>query len=1067
MSFKWENNSVTIVLLPNESRYKQVHEQLKQWIADGLLGNFIWMTADDIQPQTFGPPKLSGLIWGLDVNRELKAISVDPFEEMAKNRFKTVRLMAVRVLSNTFDNDQNEFQKFNLLSEYIRLSLPMAISADRPGEKTDLRRINLIVYPTDLQKTDQSAVFQGHWDHHVIASPEDRKTPLSADRFVREDSRFPKFIAMHIAATGGLWNGIAKSPFDEMQKPESGHRTFQLSRIFVSTVLTDGLSRRVAASVLSDLANPDIDLFKKGLPAEIEGTYFIPEESRLDWVESMVDVVFERDNRILSFIEPEDSGELRQVRWTEWSGIKDFFIFSAKKIISIPKWIWIWLRRRIGRKLTESLTGNDGGIIIGVDQDDAADLRDKQLFDAFLAIQENIAHAKKALVTPDKRVPTVSKPSLWSDIRELVYGFLEGSDKLENFGYKAENNRWPIFSKVSDVIQDPKKTIEVPSNLSDCSSVKSINWDTIDQADELLNAHQNHIAELKSELDQILDQIVSLGSEIENLSDETPIVLSENATEIKVSEFEASQNENTISNIEIPIGEDSSINSEEKPDNGTESAYQENLDEATKELASDKRSEYESKQQSLKLKAEELSNLISEKESSANQFAEIIESNRNSFLWRVFSRMKMQKQAAVDRSNEYEAAVTNIELPEPGELVRLRKRFHKTISGNLGGALLIWAIWWLITRKIKFAWILKFAISDAQIIRYLVSYYFVVLFSALVLYYRDWRRFDWRVRKLNHKMKQVADGVDHVRSENRKLNSLYAQVKDWLEIIGTSVNRPWSMNEKWFASFTGDPDQNEFPLSFRVAIAQEQDPSSMRALQGLAVKKYMVRGWRTGVLAAQVQAIADTLGLPTERMNLHKIDSDINYSPGGPRNELKAGLGNQQAMELVGRRQLVPLAYKIQSTEITKARPAIKENRTNQLDEIQIDYSGLAENETLVWDKFLEEPIGPFEVTTPFSIQSLNNNKIGSGYHEKLTSNFVVPKRLESLAMSNENARVDSYQEGANMPMDIVIRMDLSDSMPPEAIKLFGSSMESDLSMSSKDVVRKVEDEEIDEDDQD
>ena len=91
-------------------------------------------------------------------------------------------------------------------------------------------------------------------------SPEDRKTPLSADRFVKEDARYPKFIAMHIAATGGLWNGISRSPFDELAKPESGAHSYQLSRVFVNSVLTDGLSRRVAASVLSDLADPTIDL---------------------------------------------------------------------------------------------------------------------------------------------------------------------------------------------------------------------------------------------------------------------------------------------------------------------------------------------------------------------------------------------------------------------------------------------------------------------------------------------------------------------------------------------------------------------------------------------------------------------------------------------------------------------------------------------------------------------------------------------------------------------------------------------------------------------------------------
>jgi hypothetical protein len=49
MSHTWENNSISIVLLPSEVRYPKVHEQLKQWIGDGLLGNFVWMTAENIK----------------------------------------------------------------------------------------------------------------------------------------------------------------------------------------------------------------------------------------------------------------------------------------------------------------------------------------------------------------------------------------------------------------------------------------------------------------------------------------------------------------------------------------------------------------------------------------------------------------------------------------------------------------------------------------------------------------------------------------------------------------------------------------------------------------------------------------------------------------------------------------------------------------------------------------------------------------------------------------------------------------------------------------------------------
>ena len=66
-----------------------------------------------------------------------------------------------------------------------------------------------------------------------------------------------------------------------------------------------------------------------------------------------------------------------------------------------------------------------------------------------------------------------------------------------------------------------------------------------------------------------------------------------------------------------------------------------------------------------------------------------------------------------------------------------------------------------------------------------------------------------------------------------------------------------------------------------------------------------------------------------------------------------------------------------------------------------------------------------------------------SGFHEKMKSHFVVPKRMEALAAANPDARVETYNESANLPMDIVIRMDLSEKIPPHAFKINPSAARS------------------------
>ena len=447
-----------------------------------------------------------------------------------------------------------------------------------------------------------------------------------------------------------------------------------------------------------------------------------------------------------------------------------------------------------------------------------------------------------------------------------------------------------------------------------------------------------------------------------------------------------------------------------------------------------------SEREKISAEAQALTDEINVKEEKATEFSIWVERHRRTFLWKMFAKMRSESNAVVAKQESYVATMSNLNLPEPGELVRLRKRFHKTILSVLGISFLVWLVYYLITTYLPFAWVVKFTSFGSTIFRYTLGSAIVFIFSAFVLYYRDWSRFNWKVKKLNKQLENIAEGVDKVRQEEVRLFSLYPQVVDWLEILGYSLNRPWTMNDRWFKSYLSDLNQDEFPFSLRIAQAQESDASAMNKLRGRALKRFATQGWRSKVLKAQILAIAQTVGLPTERMNIEGLDADIAYSPGGPRNEMRKGLENQDALELVARRQLIPLTFQVQSEEITKARPPVKENRTNILDPIQADQAGLDEEEQMKWNDFLCEPIGPFNgLITPFSIASLAKGQVGYGYHEKMTSHFVVPERLLSEAKKNPDARVEIYSETANLPMDIVVRMDLSEPLPPKVIKINSS----------------------------
>ena len=233
----------------------------------------------------------------------------------------------------------------------------------------------------------------------------------------------------------------------------------------------------------------------------------------------MVDIVFTTEKGILSFKEPEPLEELVWKRWTEWKVISDFLKFCGQRIIVMPKWCWIWFRRKVGKKLQDTLVGQDSGLQIGIDQHDVEDIRDRQVFGQLEIIDQNVKEAQRALVAPFRRSSTTSEPALWSDLRQLIFGLLEGGD-LTKFEIKKENGKSPIFSKVTDVIQDPLEVWEVGPAIADLSEVKQINWTNIDRAPELLDIHASHLTQRRSDLDQVLNQLVEIDEELRKLEEE-------------------------------------------------------------------------------------------------------------------------------------------------------------------------------------------------------------------------------------------------------------------------------------------------------------------------------------------------------------------------------------------------------------------------------------------------------------------------------------------------------------------------------------------------------------------
>jgi hypothetical protein len=514
MKSLWNEGKVSIVLFPSRELYDSVFVEMKKWTEDGLINHALWVFPENIEELELQPANIKSLVCGKNKDGAIETIEVDLFDQLARGEFEQVRLVAVRVLNNSLAQDEQQKRSLITLANYVEWTLPLPSARDGDKKfKTNLFKANLIIAPSQMHAGEFKLAAEETWDVNVIASPEDRSSPWSGDAFVRSDKKFSKFAAMHAASIGGLWSGVAKSPFDILERESSQRGQFWVSRVFVNAILTDGISRRITAQVLNEIADPNSDLFNPHTGVIIKDTFVLDDHNAEAYLNWMVDIVFKLENSCLSFNKLSDGEEPEKEKWFEWTQIKGFLIFSWDKVKVIPWWMWIWFRRLIGRKLTRTFQGEEGRATVGISQDDAMDSRDKLLLKELETLVQAESAAKKALITPFLKQLTKSSVNLWRDIRRLVFGMLDGSD-LTRFELIAQDNRVPVFARVSQVIQNPLDKFEVSDEIRSETGINSISWENLEDSESILAASTNKLSEIKSKIDANLTKTVEIDSKI-------------------------------------------------------------------------------------------------------------------------------------------------------------------------------------------------------------------------------------------------------------------------------------------------------------------------------------------------------------------------------------------------------------------------------------------------------------------------------------------------------------------------------------------------------------------------
>jgi hypothetical protein len=478
----------------------------------GLLKNSIWVFPDKkISETKSGPPQVPAKVLGSAKAGNVTEVDQELFSLLSQYEIRKIRVITVRQAAGDLEFDELQDLFAEKIADYVDKSVPPHSTSDKSdNDDFGLMKFNLVTAPTEYKEDRASEYMDPIYNAHFVASPEDRSAPYSSDAFIREEassSQFAGFTLLHAASLGALWQGIAKGTFELAGTKRLHQDEVFVSRVFASAILTDGLVLRASARVMEKIGDSSLGLSAISQGLATQGSYPIPENQIDAWVDFMVDAVFSFENAHLQYRRSDIVPDPEKLKLSFGRQTLDFLKFTLDRLLSMPKYIWWWTKRKSIQLFTNLLqAGGKGSAEVG-QVHELLDPRDQILRERYDAVFERKEEAERALVSPVGRTSEVSRPELWERIRKLVFGMLDGSNQ-HLFGIEKGENGNPIFYNLADLFPDPNYTIEV--NVSSDGEDVQLGWDSYEAWTQARSTLQKEIQQLGLAQKQLLDQRVQL-----------------------------------------------------------------------------------------------------------------------------------------------------------------------------------------------------------------------------------------------------------------------------------------------------------------------------------------------------------------------------------------------------------------------------------------------------------------------------------------------------------------------------------------------------------------------------
>jgi len=410
-----------------------------------------------------------------------------------------------------------------------------------------------------------------------------------------------------------------------------------------------------------------------------------------------------------------------------------------------------------------------------------------------------------------------------------------------------------------------------------------------------------------------------------------------------------------------------------------------------------------------------------------------------SIAWKLVDRVNEEVVKAKKAEEEATSFVeNNIEFVNPAA-VKVYREFARR-------AWLIPIVTLYITSVVgltynRFEWILKFlpffnlGLSKTLIMISGIAAGFWI--SNLWKYSKNVARIQKKLVLFKAKHEEQHDKIKHSVKQHTRLAQQQPLVEPILRVLAKAYRVQLQSDVSARAQVTTNFDPAVLPACVTLARAVDTDELKMNRLRRRALNVLMSPGWRTNGLNQIAGIHADSQMLDSSSLSLKSLDTDSVVSASNAQKLLNDAFSNPSVHHRVSKARLVKAIKELHKEVLANwnsdERPQVSSMRDDGFDKIAFQSSWLVEEDASEdWIEFLTEILG--DETAPFGHFNIFDRSSELNNADLISSVAVVPHYF---AERESKVKIEKSKSQDVMPMDVVVRVDVSPWSDPSAFAIF------------------------------